>query len=887
MKTKFFKKLSFVLAFAMVLSVFAPAAGAFAAAKPKLNSTNKYLHLGVDKLDEYNFNISGKGKGWKYYWESANEDVAVVNEKNGVTTATGVGKTKVTVTITDKDKEVVAKLSATVTVRDNIKTVKISNPVEKLAVGEEHDYNRSYTTVSGSTKKTSAITRWTVNSDKATINDSGVFVATEAGEYEVTARSFQSKAKYEDWQKDAEKYADYVLATDTTKVVVSAGLVDIRQINQNKFAVEFDTDMSKSELSATSAMVYQIINGKPYNTGTEKIKSLSFDATGKVATVELYGNFVPKSVYQFTFGELKAEFTAADTDEKEIAGIVFDDFQVKTDLSEPVNLLGKVNAVNKQGVVIRSGNDISGYLTFEYQGDDNFGWVASNSAYITKNGYSAKFVAKYNNFVYDDATKTYKTVEFVDEAIGTGVDIIISNSTMQYAVVTDSTAPAAWKTDWATGGFKVPAGDGNYNIFTRYKRNTDPSWANYVYAGNTEFTYVSTDTDKMVIIDNHIYASTQGVVTVLVQDPANNNAVIGAFDVTIVGSRGYASAEADKYQVSLGNFSFSNTADNEKDTITVENKDTMGSALAVVAQAPEFVNEPANAIRPLVTTRQGTGSNLGKTYIDVEAAGATVGTYRVRIKLDALNTTKVIDIYVNVLDSSVVSALNWKVELDSANVDLKEQSAERDVTVNVYGYNSRNARVAVLNTSEFELEVVKSGTSTNIKSNGIIAGNVIPVAYDTSRVTTGATTHSVTGTAMTLVDVATYRVAAKALGTNNPTGRSAGVVIGQVALNVTDSSKLEFKRENASVSATSYPNVHQAVKKAFALKLNDSDINWDHVRIEYTLGGNLRTDNGVGQTVNNGDSIHVSKIFFEKTFGSNGKVITYTYEIKQAVTISR
>ena len=31
MKTKFFKKLSFVLALAMVLSVFAPAAGAFAA----------------------------------------------------------------------------------------------------------------------------------------------------------------------------------------------------------------------------------------------------------------------------------------------------------------------------------------------------------------------------------------------------------------------------------------------------------------------------------------------------------------------------------------------------------------------------------------------------------------------------------------------------------------------------------------------------------------------------------------------------------------------------------------------------------------------------------------------------------------------------------------
>ena len=98
MKTKFFKKLSFVLAVAMVLSVFAPAAGAFAAGEPKLNSTKKYLHLsGKPGSNEFNFNIKNKVKGWKYFWESADEAVAEVNEKNGVVIATGVGKTKLTV----------------------------------------------------------------------------------------------------------------------------------------------------------------------------------------------------------------------------------------------------------------------------------------------------------------------------------------------------------------------------------------------------------------------------------------------------------------------------------------------------------------------------------------------------------------------------------------------------------------------------------------------------------------------------------------------------------------------------------------------------------------------------------------------------------------------
>ncbi|HHX11312.1 MAG TPA: hypothetical protein GX731_00695, partial [Clostridiales bacterium] len=114
MKRNFFKKLSFVLASAMVLTTLAPASGALAAAGPKLNSTNKYLHLGKveEKLNEFNFNINNKGKGWKYEWTSANDKVAKVNAKNGVATATGVGKTKVTVVIADKDGEEVTKLSA-------------------------------------------------------------------------------------------------------------------------------------------------------------------------------------------------------------------------------------------------------------------------------------------------------------------------------------------------------------------------------------------------------------------------------------------------------------------------------------------------------------------------------------------------------------------------------------------------------------------------------------------------------------------------------------------------------------------------------------------------------------------------------------------------------
>ncbi|MDD4113146.1 MAG: hypothetical protein PHC56_08955, partial [Herbinix sp.] len=722
MKTKFIKKLSFVLVVAMVLSLLVPATGAFAASA-KLNSSKKYLHLGREESgeNEFNFNIKNKQKGWKYAWESNDEDVVEVNAKNGVVTATGVGKTKVTVLITDEDGEEVDTLSATVTVRDNIETVAVKNPVEKLTVNEEHDYNRSFETESGSTKKTDSITRWeVVPAEGASIDDKGVFVATAAGEYTITARSFQSKARYNAWDDDAEKYADYVLATAETKVVVSASIASVKQVNKTKFNVEFDSSMADTDLSATTAMVYQVINGKLYNTGTEKIKSLSLDATGKVATVEIFGNIISKADYQFVYGDLKGEFKAADTNIKEVAGLTFDDFQVKSDGSDPVDLYGKVNAVNMDGVVILGGNDdeLKPYLSFKYEGDVNYGWVYDGKAYINKDGYAGKFNVKYNNFVLNDETKIYEAVEFEAFAMGVGVDVIVSNNTMQYAIVKADTAPDSWKSDWKTGEFNLPADDQNFKIYTRYKKNTDPSWASYTNAAVDQFTYVSSNSDKLVIIGHYLYPISQGTVTVLVQDPANNNVVVGAFDVVIQAARGYASAVPNIFNTSLGNASLA--AYNETREIAVTNTDTMNEGVVPTLEEIKLISKPATAADTAMLIsldRISTNSwEYGKAFFKVTAPGEVPGYYNYKITLKAFNTTKSFNIHVTVLDSSVATVTNWKVELDSTSVELKEQKGIKNVTANVYGYNAKGARVAVLPTSDYTLDVKKVGTSTNIKS---------------------------------------------------------------------------------------------------------------------------------------------------------------------------
>ncbi|MDI9509719.1 MAG: Ig-like domain-containing protein, partial [Bacillota bacterium] len=397
MKTKFFKKLSFVLVVAMVLSVFAPAASVFAAKKPALNSTKKYLHLGrVDNgQNEFNFNIKNKQKGSKYQWESSNEAIAVVNEKNGVTTAKGVGKATISVTITDKDGKDTT-LKAQVIVRDNIETVKISNPVEKVGVGEAYDYNRSFITEAGSTKKTSAITRWEVEPNTATIDDKGVFVATEPGEYTVTALSFQSKARYNSWLEDADKYADYVLDTDTTKVVVAGSIKEVKQESSTKVKVVFDTAMPDADKNIT---LYQIIGESKAKQITKEIK-LADDK--KSVTVETYVPFKDEATYEIDYPEVGSDtFVAARRKAEDVA-------EIKIETSTAV--VGEATDVvvklfNSNNVDITDGDGLDSRI--KLSSDNEVGTYLDGDqrqVIIFEKGATTKVTATFHSYEWDTTT---------------------------------------------------------------------------------------------------------------------------------------------------------------------------------------------------------------------------------------------------------------------------------------------------------------------------------------------------------------------------------------------------------------------------------------------------------------------------------------------------
>ena len=137
MMKSFFKKLSLVMALAMVVSMMAPAASAFAAddliiAGQKEAKADAKEEYSVEVDDEVDFKFYNAAAGWQdlYKWESSDETIAkpLVNEKgeqDGRFEGLKDGEVEVTLTIGEQKatvKLVVGK--GNVVVEDNTFTIK-------------------------------------------------------------------------------------------------------------------------------------------------------------------------------------------------------------------------------------------------------------------------------------------------------------------------------------------------------------------------------------------------------------------------------------------------------------------------------------------------------------------------------------------------------------------------------------------------------------------------------------------------------------------------------------------------------------------------------------------------------------------------------------------
>ena len=690
MKTKFFKKLSLVLALAMVLSVFAPVAGAFAAKAPKLNSTNKYLHLGrVDKgQNKFNFNINNKEKGWSYYWESSDERIATVNEKNGVVTAKKAGKAKISVEITDADGEEVDTLVATVTVRDNIKTVKISNPAkDPLKVGEAYDFNRSYVTEANKTSGSQSVTRWRVEPEGAEIDDKGVFVASKAGEYTVTAYSFQSKARYNAWAKDPVANAGEVLDSDSTTVVVAGSMLDPKQVSLDTVKVLFDSAMTDIEKNLS---IHQLVGETKVK---QLIKKVAVADDKKSADVTLYVPFSTGAKYVVDYTGLDSvRFDAATTNIEDVAAIEITTSQAELNTSTEV----KFRLLNADNVDITTPS-LAARVSLKSDNAVGTFFDGKNITIFNKDT-MAKITATFHTGKYDQVGNEIGARTHT--AVVVGVDKPTTNITGLNAwTMVNNNDP---KFDDVKQ--QIAVGDGDFRLFVEFKTLTgsDEKKIN----SKDEFSkFDFTTSDKNILIVDqmgNLYPVAEGDVIVVVSyGNAGSRTTIGAIPIHVSAKRSVGTYTLSKYNVTLTN----SVGISQTDTVKINLKDQLGADYPYSDIEVKKLTGPTQPEGISEVTTTGYQGKPANGEIVFSGAGRAAGEYAFQVTVEG----KVAVVSVTVLDGTGTVSYN-QLSLGATSVDVKadkDNKGNKDISIEIIGYNNKGVKATsqALAGGNFKIEV--------------------------------------------------------------------------------------------------------------------------------------------------------------------------------------
>ena len=321
---KFFKKISLVLAFALVLGSADHATVAKAADTWKFQSAAETLYLGSQTVgaDTFDFNFSNAPAGYttsnRFDWSSSDTKVATV-AAGGIVTAKADGKTTITCRVTNKTTGLLtATASAIVTVRTITHATKVEiydakdslkTPITsaKLVVGETIDLNRQLTNAAGVVSAAGQATN-TASTDKtafktsdekvATVDPStGVVTAVKAGTATVTAYTYDVT--------DATK-TPIKTATVTVTVVADASYT-VKQTAVDAFTITFENDVA---FDASKLQVYKIFEQdgikEEINTYVKTTKQ-----TGKDVKVTLYFEFDAEATdYKVVYDGIEQHFVA-------------------------------------------------------------------------------------------------------------------------------------------------------------------------------------------------------------------------------------------------------------------------------------------------------------------------------------------------------------------------------------------------------------------------------------------------------------------------------------------------------------------------------------------------------------------------------------------------
>ncbi len=553
-----FKKIAFVLALAMVVTMLP--ANAASAASSDAPDMYKSLLLYLDSGNGENSDITGAYKseryasvwGWRengydeVTFESADTDIATVNSK-GKVTAVKVGVTTVTATFTGEDVETVSK-ECKVTVKRNAAKVGLSADSAKkvdagFSVGDELQLTAVRKDAEGNTEWNKTQKVYTTDSVRFKSSNEDVFkvmkttgklTATGEGEAVLTIWTVQS----EGYDAAAKEYPQ-VVSKDYTVKVYNPGIVSVKQVSLTTAALTCGTEDTAAAIAkdfSKLTVTYKIGD----NEITSFIKSATVDAAdAKVVNVELY-NVMNKDVeYKFTYNEKSVSLTAVDPDA--IAAI-----RITTTTAQPgIGEKLRVDYLDANGVIIRGNDD---YLSFEAADPNSTDYsVSAGEVYIYEAGKTATVKATYY-MGFDAGGKQIPDLKAEQVII---CKTTTANNFSGYAVAAAN--KKASDLNYGTGVLKL-VNDENVQLYAKYtaKKYNGEVVTYYNESSIAEekegviFKYKSTN-DSIVLVDEatgFLYPVASGSAQIIIY--SDKDVAVGAVTVSVEGSRVFASVSVDQ-----------------------------------------------------------------------------------------------------------------------------------------------------------------------------------------------------------------------------------------------------------------------------------------------------------------------------------------------------
>ena len=431
----FSKKLAFVLAAAMVVTGFAPAAQAKAADEMAINKSSQILYVneginhkgnegvpaGKGNVSVYDFSVKNKPSNWKtaysFAWSSSNEDVVTV-KAGGVATAVGVGKATVYCKVTEKATKKVTTLKTAVEVKENAAKVAIKNADKydgtTVEVNGVVDLDRVMYNAAGksTTKKGTLVTdctRWVAEPSKGVeINQSnGKFTFTEeaeAGDYTLYCETYQSS-----------KYTKTTATSDKVVVTfVGADAFEVDQTASNGFNLLFN---KAADIKIADVTVNKIIAvGNSTGKIPMVVSNVTMSEDKKTASVSLFSNFENGATYEIS-----------------VKG--YDDVATLTAFigtAKTMTITSKSGIQNGMFVLTNTATDLT-YSLFDEQGNDVTNTVNPALTYVVysaANANTADYYVSGNSIcIYKNGAEVAVNAEFhTGEFDNKGMEIVIKTT---------------------------------------------------------------------------------------------------------------------------------------------------------------------------------------------------------------------------------------------------------------------------------------------------------------------------------------------------------------------------------------------------------------------------------------------------------------------------